>query len=554
MTPSPEYEKVERPFIDQLISMRWKWTTGNLSEPSVTGRESFREVILREDLRRAIEKINLDDDGKPWLDEGKTNQAISALERIGAAKLIEANQAATELLLKGTAVEGVPGWDGGRERTIHYIDWDHPENNTFRAINQFRVAEPGGQAHKHIDPDIVLFVNGIPLVVVECKRPPHNAEHSEEKIVEAVDQLQRYANQRHRVDANEGNEKLFHTNQFVVATCFDEARAAAVTAESIYYLEWKDTSPVPMAEVASSLGRERLSSQEMLVAGMLRPAHLLDIVRHFIVFDQTGGKTVKKVARYQQFRAVNKAVERLETGKTRREDGEYDRRGGIIWHTQGSGKSLTMVFLVRKMRSSQQLRRFKVVVVTDRTALQRQLAETAELAGEPVKVGKKIARVKELLAEHGPGLVFAMIQKYQERDPDTGDAEPGEDGVDLDRIEDVGAFPELNEDESILVIVDEAHRSHASALHGNLLTALPNCARIGFTGTPIIMGKPKKRTHQIFGEFLDRYTIRQSEEDGAQRAASNRRIRLASSTASPLIARGDQRRRNSPSMAYSLCR
>ncbi|MEX1364815.1 MAG: DEAD/DEAH box helicase family protein, partial [Nannocystaceae bacterium] len=178
-----------------------------------------------------------------------------------------------------------------------------------------------------------------------------------------------------------------------------------------------------------------------------------------------------------------------------------------------SGKSLTMVFLVRKMRTMPSLRRFKVVVVTDRTDLQKQLAATAELTGDVVKVGKKIAQVKSLLAERGPGLVFAMIQKYADADPDELDAGVDEDGIDERTVANAD-FPVLNEDEAVLVMVDEAHRSHTSGLHANLMTALPNCARIGFTGTPIIMGA-RKRTHEIFGEYIDRYTIRQSEEDGA---------------------------------------
>jgi type I restriction enzyme R subunit len=163
-----------------------------------------------------------------------------------------------------------------------------------------------------------------------------------------------------------------------------------------------------------------------------------------------------------------------------------------------------MVFLVRKMRAIPELRRFKVVLITDRMDLQRQLCDTAALTGETVRVARSVAHVKRLLAERGPGLIFATIQKYAERDLADGSG---------DAVE-TGDFPVLNEDESILVMIDEAHRSDTSALHGNLLKALPNCARIGFTGTPIIRGA-KKRTHDIFGEFLDRYTIGQSEEDGA---------------------------------------
>src|SRR5207244_419727 len=173
------------------------------------------------------------------------------------------------------------------------------------------------------------------------------------------------------------------------------------------------------AEVANELGvasPANLSSQQKLVAGMLRPAHILDIVRHFTLFQPVDGRVIKIVCRYQQFRAVQAAVKRLLTGKTREQDGEHDRRGGLIWHTQGSGKSLTMMFLVRKLRSLPSLRRFKVVLVTDRKDLQKQLSDTGALTGETVKVAKSVDKVKELLAEKGPALVFATIQKYAERD------------------------------------------------------------------------------------------------------------------------------------------
>src|ERR1019366_6883054 len=233
----------------------------------------------------------------------------------------------------------------GRGQTIHYIDWIHPERNEFLAINQFRVDEPGGQAHKYVVPDIVLFVNGIPLVVIECKSP-----YITEPAVEAIDQLQRYANQRSRVHDDEGNERLFHFNQFVVATDFDKAMVGTFTSEGEHFAEWKETEPVSREDVAAELGKtaSELSSQEILVAGMLRPAHLLDIVRNFTLQMQIEGRTIKAIGRYQQSRAVQRSIERLTTGKTRVEDGEHDRRGGIVWHTQASGKSLTMVFLIRK--------------------------------------------------------------------------------------------------------------------------------------------------------------------------------------------------------------
>ncbi|RMH17338.1 MAG: type I restriction endonuclease subunit R [Acidobacteria bacterium] len=499
-------------------------------------------MLRRDELRAAIRRINLRD-GEPWLDEGRISQAASALERIGSKRLIEANEAATRLLHDGVAVEGLPGWDGGRARTVHYVDWEHPEKNVFTAVSQFRVDCPGGRGRGFIVPDVVLFVNGIPVVVVECKSPTRS-----EPIPSAVDQLRRYHNARRaagEVSGNEGNERLFYTNQILIATCYDEARAGTLHADAGDYVEWKDTAPVPRAEVLAELGRTRLSSQHTLVAGLLRPAHLLDVLRHFTLFKEGGGRKVKIVCRYQQFRAVHYAIDRLLHGKTRRQDGEHDRRGGIIWHTQGSGKSLTMVFLVRKIRSIPALRRFKVVIVTDRKDLERQLRATARLTGESLQVAKSVSDVHRLLRRRGPEIVFAMIQKYSERDlegypPPVAAASrlvPGEPVHLADEISDrrpawgeelsaaaeprpaydpgpgPAGVPTLNDDEAILALVDEAHRSHGSSLHANLLQALPNCARIGFTGTPIIMGA-KKRTHEIFGDFIDRYTLRQSEADG----------------------------------------
>jgi len=344
----------------------------------------------------------------------------------------------------------------------------------------------------------------------------------------------RYANQRDWVEQDEGAERLFHYNQFNIATFGYQARVGTFTATPEHYLEWKDTSPVAMEEVCRELGVEKLTSQQTLVAGMLRPAHLLDIVRNFTLYQQAGGRTIKIVGRYQQFRAVQKAIYRLQHGQTRAQHGESDQRGGIIWHTQGSGKSLTMVFLVRKLRTLPDLRRFKVVIVTDRTDLEKQLAATAALTEETVRKATSTQKLKELLSQSGADLVFAMIQKYQERDDvaeviEFKKARTDESQEAYDKVADAqgdydaeperlsladAEFPVLNESEEILVMVDEAHRSQASQLHANLMRALPNCAKIGFTGTPIIVGE-RKRTHEIFGDFIDRYTIKQSEEDGA---------------------------------------
>lgn len=517
-----ELEDVEKRFVSQLKGLGWLHAAGSLDAPSATGRTSFAQVIQEDVLREQLRVLNPGPDGKSWLDDARVSEAIAAITRLGTHKLMEANDKATELLIKGLTVEGLPGWDGGRGQTLRYIDWDTPTNNRFTVIDQYRVDCPPGynSAKAFIVPDLVLLVNGIPLVVVECKSPS-----VPEPLAEAVDQLRRYSNQRKaafEVEDNEGNETLFATNQLLIASSFDEARVGCIGATFEHFAQWKTVvGPNGVgseSDVAQALGKSSLSEQERLIAGLLTPAHLLDVLKNFMLFMQTGGQTIKTVCRYQQYRAVNRAIARLKAGQTRRQHGEHDQRGGIIWHTQGSGKSLTMVFLVRKMRADAELRRFKVIVVTDRKDLQRQLSVTATLTGETVDVADSTQGVKALARRKGPGLIFATIQKYRDADV-AGDAPLT--AADLPKVEEPKArykadekYEVLNEDDSILVLVDEAHRTQAGDLHANLLAGLPNCARIGFTGTPIIMGE-KKRTHEIFGEFIDRYTIKEAEADGA---------------------------------------
>lgn len=520
-----EAEDVEKPFVALLERLGWEHQAGNLDDPSATGRGGFGEVLQEETLRRKLRAINRGPDGGAWLDDNRLSQAVAALGRLGTGGLLERNQRATELLLGGIAVEGLPGWDGGSGQTIRFIDWERAKNNLFTVASQYRVdCAPGfNSAKAFIVPDLVLLVNGIPIAVVECKSPS-----CPEPLSEAVDQLRRYSNQRRaagEIGENEGSEALFATVQLLIATSFDEARVGTIGATLEHYAPWKTVvGPHGIgseAEAEAFLGKG-LSPQERLILGMLARPNLLDIVKSFMLFMDGGGQTVKAVCRYQQYRAVNKAVFRLKTGKTRRQHGEHDERGGIIWHTQGSGKSLTIVFLVRKMRADPQLRRFKIIVITDRKDLQHQLSATASLTREAVEVAASASGAAVLAGRRGPGLIFATIQKY--RNPDIADEAPLE-KKDLPpasaRVAEAAApyqpseaAEAINEDEGVLVLVDEAHRTQAGDLHAALLASLPNCARIGFTGTPIIMGQ-KKRTHEVFGAFIDRYTIRDAEADGA---------------------------------------
>ena len=217
---------------------------------------------------------------------------------------------------------------------------------------------------------------------------------------------------------------------------------------------------------------------------MLDPGNLLDLICTFTLFTvNEEGKTIKMVGRYQQFRAVKLAVKRLLEGRS------PGQRNGIVWHTQGSGKSLTMMFMVREMYHHAALARWKVVFVTDRTQLERQLSETSLNIGFTVKVADSIQRLKELLRADTSDLVMAMIHKFRD--------------VDLQET-----FPELNPSPHILVMTDEAHRSQYRLLGANLDRAIPNATKIGYTGTPI------EKTERVFGDYIDKYTLRQSIEDG----------------------------------------
>ncbi|WP_338740514.1 HsdR family type I site-specific deoxyribonuclease [Actinomadura luteofluorescens] len=504
----PEYLQVEAPLLRQLCDMGWEHLAGAPPEvfaptdPAASGRDSFGEVLLEARLRTAIRAINLGPDGTPWLDEARVSQAVAELARIGAAGLLEANEHATELLVSGVTVPGLDGWDGGRDQRVYFIDWRNWQHNDFTVVSQFRMDVPGTQGRKFIVPDEVLFVNGIPLVVVECKKPSRG-----DAINEAVTQIRKYAEQN-STPTPEGNRKLFHTVQLTVATCGERARLGTFTGETGHYMPWRDPYPRTNAQIAAGLGCDERSvtEQNRLAAVVLDPRRLLEIVHDYVTFmTLDDGHRIKAAPRYQQYRAVELALRRLLEGETKPENGEQDRRGGVIWHTQGSGKSLTMTFLVRRMRSIDELADARVVLITDRTQLQRQLSKTLTLTGEEVQEATSVRKAKRLLGEHGPGIVAVMIQKQQDVAARKSDGELSEAAPSLG---------ELNTDASVIVLIDEAHRSHGSRLHMNLLEALPNCARIGFTGTPIIMGK-RKKTSQIFGPIIDRYLLADAEKDGA---------------------------------------
>ena len=463
-----ERNHVEKPLLDQLAALGWEVLDLDIKQrPSDTFRESFTEVVMLPVLREQLKVIN------PWMEPDQVEEAIKRLTAsFPTNSLIENNRHVLNLLLENTSV-GENRRTGEQSPTVRFVDFENRGNNRFTAVCQFKVRILG--TDYHVIPDIVLFVNGLPLVVIECKSPKVN-----EPIPEAIDQMLRYSEQRGA--RGEGSAPLFFFNQFVVATCRQEAKFGTITTHSEkHFYRWADPFPRTVEDLEHGAGAP--NDQQRLVAGMLDPDNLLDLVRDFTLFSTDDkGKIIKIVGRYQQFRAVKKAVRRLLSGTSPRE------RSGIIWHTQGSGKSLTMMFMVRAMYRHPRLQQWKVVFVTDRTQLEQQLTETSQSIGSTVKVANSIRELKRLLRSDSSDLVMAMIHKFRE--------------VDLSET-----FPELNARPNILVMTDEAHRSQYAMLGANLDKGIPNATRIGYTGTPI------DKTERLFGEYIDKYTMRESIED-----------------------------------------
>jgi type I restriction enzyme, R subunit len=322
MPLGPEYLYSEKPTIDELKHLGWQHIQGSSEigkipdEPSLTERENFKQILLTERLKAAIRRINLDETGQPWLNDVQVNTIISRLERLSASKLIEANQTVMNLLLSGTTIEG----RDGKQQTVHLIDFEHFDHNDFLAINQYRVDPPWMVGKKGFSiPDIVLFINGIPLVVIECKSPT-----VDKPITAGITDLLYYSNQRNATQP-EGVEKLFHYNLLMLAVSGGQAKVGTIGANYEHYLDWKDTTPIEPEVTASQLGIAQLSDRQTLVTGMLRPATLLDILQNFTLFQTKGNKTIKVVPRYQQYRAVHKSLHRLQHNPTRVQDGTTDQ-------------------------------------------------------------------------------------------------------------------------------------------------------------------------------------------------------------------------------------
>ncbi|CAG5019059.1 hypothetical protein DYBT9275_06141 [Dyadobacter sp. CECT 9275] len=410
--------------------------------------------------------------------------------------LFENNEAFHQMLTDGIDVKFSIGDGKTRTDKVWLVDFGAPENNEFLAVNQLTIVEN----HVNKRPDIVLFVNGLPLVVLEIK----NAPNEKADIRAAFNQLQTY---------KQVIPSLFTYNAFMIVTDGWFAKAGTLSSDYSRFMEWKTADGINIVDT------ETTPEMEPMLQGLLNKKTLLDVIRHFIVYERAKEQTIKKIAAYHQYYAVNKAIESTirasavpafnsfaeppaKYGKQDvTEQFPGDKRAGVVWHTQGSGKSLSMVFYAGKLVLAPEMNNPTVVILTDRNDLDQQLYETFTACSQllrqtPVQAGTR-DDLKNLLSVASGGVVFTTIQKFM----------PEEQG---------GKYPQLSNRSNVVVIADEAHRSQYDFIDGfakHMRDALPNASFIGFTGTPI--EKEDKNTKSVFGNYIDVYDIQQAVKDGA---------------------------------------
>ena len=503
-----EYTNVEHLFLEKLREIGWqvidKGSGGIPQDPAESMRTSFSEVVLKDEFFKKLGELN------PWITAEQKEYCYRKITDIDKP-LTDANREIHNMLLEGIHLRTKNEQTDEENPTAKIINFDNYKKNSFIAINQFRVDT--NNTKPFIIPDIVCFVNGLPLVVIECKD-----ENAPEPMSEAYDQIKRYANQRVIDDPfaegiEEGCQRLFHTNLFSVITRGAEARCGTISADFDFYLNWKDIFP---EEYAEGVNIEPAERQEIMIKGMFNHEILLDIFRNFTLYIQKNESVIKIICRYQQYRAVGKMLRRLESGT------DWKSRSGVIWHTQGSGKSLTMVFLVRKMRHIPELHDYRILMVVDRRDLEDQLAETAEYTGElrhdprTKKIQNVIENRQALVKLEGDtaDLNLVMIHKFGENKEYSLESL-----ISAGIVPKYESFPVINDSDKILVLIDEAHRSQGGEMGDNLFQAFPNAARIGFTGTPLITPRHKATTCERFGQkagfFIDTYKMNDAVRDHA---------------------------------------
>jgi len=427
--------------------------------------------------------------------EGNIHAAIQVLKETLSIGLLKTNEVIFDLLSLGKSLpQSING--NMKSFSLRYIDWENPANNIFHVTEEFVVERRG--SHEPRRPDIVLFVNGIPLCVIECKSP------------DIKDPINQAISQQIRNQKEDEIPALFQYTQILLTISGNEAKYATVGTPVKFWSVWKEDSlevenkikefvdrPLSQSQIQALYeafpSRQRMqavncinlprtvTSQDRAIFCLCQPERMLELIYGYILFD--AGE--KKIARYQQYFCVKKIMKRIDD-----RDPEGRRTGGVVWHTQGSGKSLTMVFLAKAIALRTDISNYKIILVTDRVDLDNQIYETFHACGKEVEQAKTGKDLSDMLLSNKQRIITTVIDKFEAA---------------------VGRQNPKNENQNIFVLVDEGHRTQYGPLHARMRLTLPHACYIGFTGTPVL--KKERDTVRQFGGLIDTYTITHAVED-----------------------------------------
>lgn len=504
-TPSFKEDHISQiPALQMLINMGYTYLSQE-EALQVRGNKTAN-VILDDILRKQLKELNsiqLSSSKTSYFSDANIEAGIRALKEIPLVDgYISASEKVYNLVTLGKALEQIV--DGDKKSfTLQYIDWKNSENNVFHVTEEFSVMRAGSK--EHYRPDLVLFVNGIPFSVIECKRP------------DMKDPIQQAISQHLRNQQEDGIRNLYIYTQNLLSLSTNEGRYAATGTPEKFWAHWEEKFPSGEAKIAneqemkrlrneplsqevkSKLFSERFSyvrgyfealekeeilptEQDAYLYGLCRPERLLDFTYNFILFDNGA----KKIARYQQYFAIKKTIaqiQQLDQGK---------RKGGVIWHTQGSGKSLTMVMLAQAIAMDKNILNPKIILVTDRTDLDTQITETFRKCGIPVLNASTGSKLVEHLQSKSDSVITTIINKFETA---------------------VRKLREPLESSNIFVLVDEGHRTQHGTFNIEMQKAMPNACYIALTGTPLF--KKDKNTLNKFGTLIDHYTVDKAVQDKA---------------------------------------
>ena len=442
-----EYLQSELPAIELFKKMGYEY---------FDAKGQMYEVVLKERLELSLKQIN------PWLNKNNLQKVMRKVLAVDGASLMEINQEIHKLITRADAMSLKPTPEE-HPKAVKFIDYENLENNDFLVVNQMKFK--GSRANSI--PDLVVFVNGLPLAVIEAKNPKVD--------ISDIPDLGYYQT---------NSPKLFYYNQIVGAINRISGLYGTIESDMKFYSKYNEKASVELMELLDN----EPTPQDILIYNLFEKRCFLDIVKYFVIFEVVEGKTIKKLPRYQQLRAVNKIVHRLKT----------QNRGGVVWHTQGSGKSITMIYLATKLRAKTSgFDNPTILILTDRTDLDNQIRKTFNAVGfSNVIQASSISHLKTLLKDSYGKTLTSTIQKFQERAEEKKEVEV------------------LSQKENIFVLIDEAHRSQYGLTASYMRASLPNAKFIAFTGTPI--DKENKSTlHEFYGgDYIDKYTIKESVADG----------------------------------------